>query len=105
MRSKNQKKSKLKRTLKLVKSANSSKDVPSLSGLSAQNIERPDGFRVVSASQAIMEYASPLMEMVPEPEDIVKANEVLQIATTIWNYTFNDTLKKRTRNLEQIYWL
>ncbi len=85
------------KTLKLVKSINQSENIPFLSNLLSPNIEPPDGFRAVSASQAIMEYASPLMEMVPEPEDIVEANEILQIATTIWNYTLNDTLKKKDK--------
>ncbi len=85
------------KTIKLIKSINQSEDIPFLSNLLSPNIEPPDGFRVISASQAIMEYASPLMEMVPEPEDIVKTNEILQIATSIWNYTLNNTLKKKDR--------
>ena len=37
------------------------------------------------------------MEMMPAPEDIVKANEVFSVATSIWNYTLNDTLKKKDK--------
>ena len=85
------------KALKLTKSVNSSENIPFPSNLSFADIAPPDGFRAVSISQAIMEYAGPLMDMAPEPEDIVKINEVVQIATTIWNYTLNDTLKKKDK--------
>ena len=85
------------KTLKLVKSSNQLENIPFLSNLLAPNIEPPDGFLAISASQAIMEYAGPLMEMVSEPEDIVKANEIFQIAPAIWNYTLNDNLKKKEK--------
>ena len=85
------------KTFKMVKSSKQSENIPFLSNLLSPNIEPPDGFREISASQAIMEYAGPLMEMVPEPEDIVKANQIFQIATTIWNYTLDDSVKKKDK--------
>ena len=88
--SKNQKKSKLKKTLKLVKSANASKDVLSLSGLSAQNIEPPDGFRVVSITQALMEYSGPLVETVNDRTNMKEVNEIFGVAAAIWDYTSGD---------------
>lgn len=60
-------------------------------------MEPPDGFRAVSMSQALWDYGSPLMEMIPAPEDVTKANEVFSTVTSIWNYTLNDTLKKKDR--------
>ena len=85
------------KTFKMVKSSKQSENIPFLSNLLSPNIEPPDGFREISASQAIMEYAGPLMEMVPEPEDIVKANQIFQIATTIWNYTLDASVKKKDK--------
>ncbi len=95
--SKDQKKSKSKKTLKLVKSANSSKDVPSLSGLSAQNIEPPDGFRVVSITQALMEYSGPLVKTVSDRTDIVKVNEIFSVAAAIWDYTSDDKSRRMNK--------
>jgi hypothetical protein len=83
--------------LKLVSSGNQSQDMPPLSNLSFADMEPPDGFRVVSMSQALWDYGTPLMEMIPAPEDATKANEVFSTVTSIWNYTLNDTLKKKDR--------
>ena len=45
----------------------------------------PPGFRVVSYSQAMMEYAGPVLEA-SESEDIKELNERMQIAMKIWNH-------------------
>lgn len=87
--SKTPKKSKSKKQsnkkLKIVKSGKSSKGIPSLSSPSDSDVNPPDGFRVVSITQALMEYAVPLMEKAPAPEDIVKVNEVMTLGTALWN--------------------
>ena len=56
-------------------------DIPALS-----EIEAPEGFRAVSLSHAMMEYAKPVMDFVEKGivEDI---NDAFQIAMRIWNYS------------------
>jgi hypothetical protein len=46
----------------------------------------PDGFRLVSTSQAIMEYASPIMEM-NDVDELDQLNERLQLVSMLWNYS------------------
>ena len=48
-------------------------------------IETPVGYRAVSISHAMMEYAKPVMEFV-ESGIVKDMNKALQIATDIWNY-------------------
>jgi hypothetical protein len=51
-------------------------------------VQVPDGFRVVSVSQAMMEFAGPFIERVEAPkDDIKKVNEVFSVIPEIWNYT------------------
>ena len=78
-----------KKTLKLVKS-NPSQENLFPSGFSVPDLQPPDGFRLVSPTQAIMEYGKPLMEMIPMPDDVSKANEVFGVVPEIWNYTLDD---------------
>ena len=85
------------KTLQVVKSSKQSENIPFLPNISFADMEPPDGFRVVSMSQALWDYGSPLMEMIPAPEDATKANEVFSTVTSIWNYTLNDTFKKKDR--------
>ena len=59
-----------KKTLKLVKSSNSSQENLFPSGFSVPDLQPPDGFRLVSPTQGIMEYGKPLMEMIPMPDDV-----------------------------------
>lgn len=86
--------------LELVKSANPPQDVPPISSLSLSDVEPPDGFRVVSISQALWEYGIPLMQMIPAPEDVAKANELFVVVTSIWNYTLDDKSKHKNRKSE-----
>ena len=92
-----------KKTLKLVKSSNSSASRESLfpSGPSVPNLQPPDGFRMVSATQAIMEYGKPFIEMIPMPDDVSKANEVFGVVTTIWNYSIDEKVSKRKKPSER----
>ncbi len=75
-------------------------DVPPASALGA-----PKGFRQVSMTQAMMEFAEPVMEFV-EAGTVNDPNEVLQIALQIWNYTLSNTLPQmktsRTKTVTQI---
>ena len=52
----------------------------------------PDGFRSISMSQAIMEYAKPIMDYFDGSMDGL--NQGMQIATLLWNYA-NDLEKGR----------
>ena len=46
----------------------------------------PEGFRSISMSQAMMEYAKPLMKLVEDDEDF---NTALQAAMLFWNYAMS----------------
>jgi len=79
-----------KRKLKLIKS----KPQPGGdfgSGSNFVDIKAPEGFRTVSISQAMMEYSNPVMERA-KSDSIDDANDALNIASDIWNYTI--TLEK-----------
>ena len=47
----------------------------------------PEGFRSISMSQAIMEYAKPLLEFAKDEENAF--NNTLQIGMLIWNYAIS----------------
>ena len=90
-----------KKTLKLVKSAHLTQESLFPPGPSVPGVQPPDGFRKVSATQALMEYAGPLMEMVPMPDDVSKANEVFGVVTTIWNHTIDEKVSKKRKQSER----
>lgn len=54
------------------------------------DIQPPDGFRKLSASQAIMEFGKPLLEMVLAPNNVSEANEVFGVVPEIWNFTIDE---------------
>ena len=70
--------------------------VPPLSEMDA-----PEGYRAVSISTAMMEYAKPVVEFVEEGviEDL---NEALQIASSIWNYSNDLERSDNKANLEEL---
>lgn len=85
-RSKAREKIKKKRTLRLVKS--SSKPKPNIiyrPGL--PHMGAPEGFRSISMSQAMLEYAKPLMELVEDDEKGL--DDAMQISTVLWNYSIS----------------
>lgn len=85
-RSKAREKMKKKRTLQLVKSR--PKPEPQIiyrPGL--PHMGAPEGFRSISMSQAVMEYAKPLIELVEDNEKGL--NDVLQISMMLWNYALS----------------
>ena len=48
--------------------------------------EAPKGFRPVSTTQAMMEYAAPIMAYV-EDGTVADPNDALQVGLLLWNYT------------------
>ena len=75
---------KIKRKLKLIKlKAEQQRDMvierPPMSGMGP-----PEGFRTISSSQAMMEYARPIMEKTESEGDLEGA---MQVAMVFWNYS------------------
>jgi hypothetical protein len=62
-----------------------SPDLPFTAAPSLGDIQAPDGFRVVSYSQAMMEYAGPVLEA-SESQDMNELNDRMQIAMLCWNH-------------------
>lgn len=56
---------------------------------SMSDIEAPEGFRAISASQAAMEFAQPVIDQIKNP-DINELNELLKIGMGIWNYEISE---------------
>ncbi|HID29797.1 MAG TPA: hypothetical protein EYP19_07300, partial [Desulfobacterales bacterium] len=85
-RSKAREKAKKKRRLRLVKSSPASKPlVINRAGL--PHLGAPEGFRSISFSQGMMEYAKPLMELVEGNEEDFQ--EVMDAAMVLWNYALS----------------
>lgn len=59
----------------------------------------PEGFRTIPMSQAIMQYARPLMEKTQSEEDLQGA---MQAAMVFWNYSLARVEGKKSTNLEDI---
>jgi len=97
-RSKAREKIKNKRTLRLVKSRPKPKPQiihrPGLPYMGA-----PEGFRSISMSQAIMEYAKPLMKYVEDDENGL--NVAMQISTVLWNYSISVKDGNEDKKLEK----
>jgi hypothetical protein len=90
-------KTKKKRNLRLVKSraATEQKTIlrPGLPHMGA-----PEGFRSISMSQAIMEYAKPLFEFAKDEKN--ELNDTLQIGMLIWNYAISVEEGKGDKKIE-----
>src|SRR5208337_591051 len=82
---KTQKKKRIPKTRLSVVRKPAAPDVESMDMPSLGDIQAPPGFRVVSYSQAMMEYAGPVLEA-SESQDINALNERMQIAMKMWNY-------------------
>jgi len=52
-------------------------------------IKAPDGFRTVTMTQGMIEYAKPIMELA-EKSNIKDPNDALQIAVSLWNFNIAD---------------
>jgi hypothetical protein len=89
---------KKKRTLQIVKS--SPKPKPKITyrpGL--PHMGAPEGFRTISMSQAMMEYAKPLMEFVEDDEK--GFDDAMQISTVLWNYSISVEDGKEDKKIEK----
>ena len=96
-RAKAREKTKKKRNLRPVKSraATEQKTIrrPGLPHMGA-----PEGFRSISMSQAIMEYAKPLLEFAKDEEN--EFNDTLQIGMLIWNYALSVEEGRKDKKIE-----
>ena len=61
--------------------------------LPAASLSAPKGFRPVTMSQAMIEFAEPVMEFA-ETGTVDDTNEALQVALLIWNYTLPSALNQ-----------
>lgn len=57
------------------------------------DIEAPEGFRPITGTQALMEFAAPLHDYMSSG-DIDAMNTLMQLATTVWNFTLPKVLDK-----------
>lgn len=64
-------------------------------------IDTPDGFRAVSMSQGIIEYAKPIMNFV-ENGVLKDINDALQIAMPLWNFNLSRELGDSKFNRQDI---
>lgn len=79
-------KKKSKRKFKLIKSKGDQQRPTIVERKPLSEMEAPKGFRTISTSQAVMEYAKPLIERTESEEDLKGA---YQAATVLWNYSLN----------------
>ena len=59
----------------------------------------PEGFRSISISQAMMEYAKPLMKYVEDDENGLDV--AIQISTELWNYSISVEDGNEDKQLEK----
>ncbi len=85
-KSKTQKKKRTPKTRLRVVPKATGPDVEFMDAPSLGDIQVPSDFRVVSYSQAMMEYASPVLEG-SESQDINELNERMQVAMKCWNHS------------------
>jgi hypothetical protein len=77
-----------KRQLTLVKrrpKPSAEPDIPLMPRPAFAEMEAPDGFMSIPMSQAMFEYAKPLMEMAGS-SDVEDMNKIMEICTALWNY-------------------
>jgi hypothetical protein len=98
-KSKAQKKKKPPKARLRVVRNRTSPDLEFMDAPSFGDIQAPDGFRVVSYSQAMMEYASPVLEA-SESQDMKELNDRMQIAMLCWNHSIAGDLMPGPRTPE-----
>ncbi|MBC8178593.1 MAG: hypothetical protein H8E19_14400 [Deltaproteobacteria bacterium] len=86
-RAQSQLKKKKKQKRRLIKNSPDNR-VSYMERPSFSDMEPPDGFRPVSISQAMMEYAKPVMEM-GENQGIEDMNLAMQAGMLLWNYSIS----------------
>lgn len=77
-------KAKKKRRLQLAKSRPKPKN-QTVSRPGLPHMGAPEGFRSISMSQAMMEYAKPIMKLVEDSES--RLDDAMQISMLLWNYS------------------
>ncbi len=85
-RAKAREKTKKKRNLRLVKSK-AAMEPKTILRPGLPHMGAPEGFRSISMSQAIMEYAKPLFKFAKDEKNA--PNDTLQIGMLIWNYAIS----------------
>jgi len=96
-RAKAREKTKRKRNLRLIKSRVTTEPETILRpGL--PHMGAPEGFRSISMSQAIMEYAKPLIEIAKDEKN--ELNDTLQVAMLIWNYAISVEEDRKDKKIE-----
>ncbi|MGO9116559.1 MAG: hypothetical protein ACLQPD_02995 [Desulfomonilaceae bacterium] len=85
-KSNTQKKKRSSKTRLRVVRKPSGPDVEFMDAPSLRDMQAPSGFRVVSYSQAMMEYAAPVLEG-SESQDMNALNEKMQVAMLCWNHS------------------
>ena len=86
-RAQSQQKRKKKKKLRLIKNTPSN-NVSYMERPSFSDMDVPDGFRPVSITQAMMEYAKPVMEK-GENQGIEDMNLAMNAGMLLWNYTIS----------------
>ncbi|MFO7889239.1 MAG: hypothetical protein R6V04_02755 [bacterium] len=90
---------------KKAKSTNSISNVQYIERPAISEIEAPSGFRAVSASQGMIEFAQPVMDFV-ERGVVKDPNDAFQLVIPIWNYSLSqnncDIKPSKTNIIKQI---
>jgi hypothetical protein len=98
-KSKSQKRKRFPKTRLHVVRNRTSPNLEFMEAPSFGDIQVPDGFRVVSYSQAMMEYAGPVLEA-SDSDDMKQLNERMQIAMLCWNHCISGDLMPGPRTPE-----
>lgn len=88
-----------KRKLRLIKGGGTDTSGPAaIERPGMPYVGAPEGFRSISFSQAMMEYAAPLMEKIKSEKEM---NAALQLAGLFWNHALNIGNKKVDPKIEK----
>lgn len=96
-RAKAREKNKKKRSLRLVKSKTIT-ELKTILRPGLPHMGAPEGFRSISMSQAMMEYAKPLFKLAKDEENAL--NNTIQIGMLIWNYAISVEEGKEDKKIE-----
>ncbi len=92
-------KKQIKRKIKLIKLSSAQQRIDFVERPALSDMGSPEGFRTIPMSQAIMQYARPLMEKTQSEDDLQGA---MQAAMVFWNYSLARTEGKKSANLADI---
>jgi len=68
---------------------------------SISEFDAPEGYRAVSMTQAMMEYAKPVMEIL-KPDAMPEMNEAFQIAMALWNHALDVERNTESHNRDML---